>query len=388
MVYWGGSGTLLADTQSLTQIAVEPRWYLSSGEYHRQSSMADLSVAIEPTLDWQAADSDAQIRMSALLRLGSGEQDRDHADVGELYWRRSWSSSHLLLGINKVFWGVAESVHLVDIVNQADFKEDIDGEQKLGQPMAMFTLEDDQASLSLFALFGFRPRAFPEEQGRFRVVGDARVEDDPEYEASGWERDVDFAARYSSYLGQWDWAVSLFDGTFREPLLVPTADGAVLVPRYQEVRQGGLELQYTEGPLLGKLEATYRDMAGRQRAAMVGGAEYTLFGVGDSAVDVGLLAEYVVDKRPPEWPRAVFPEGIFLGVRVLANDPADTTALLGIMRDPDSDEQMWSVEASARLASDVTLTLEGRGFSGVARESLLYGVRSDDYLQVGLNFFF
>ena len=85
-----------------------------------------------------------------------------------------------------VFWGVAESVHLVDIVNQADFKEDIDGEQKLGQPMAMFTLEDDQASLSLFALFGFRPRAFPEEQGRFRVVGDARVEDDPEYEASGF----------------------------------------------------------------------------------------------------------------------------------------------------------------------------------------------------------
>ena len=39
------------------------------------------------------------------------------------------------VGVGKVFWGVTESQHLVDIINQTDLVENIDTEDKLGQPM-------------------------------------------------------------------------------------------------------------------------------------------------------------------------------------------------------------------------------------------------------------
>ena len=45
------------------------------------------------------------------------------------------TTGRLLVGAAKVFWGTAESRHLVDIINQTDAVEDIDEEDKLGQPM-------------------------------------------------------------------------------------------------------------------------------------------------------------------------------------------------------------------------------------------------------------
>ena len=38
-------------------------------------------------------------------------------------------------GVRRVFWGVAESNHLVDVINQTDAIENPDQEDKLGQPM-------------------------------------------------------------------------------------------------------------------------------------------------------------------------------------------------------------------------------------------------------------
>ena len=42
---------------------------------------------------------------------------------------RDWSLS---IGLGKVFWGVTEFNHLVDVINQTDLVEGIDGEAKLG----------------------------------------------------------------------------------------------------------------------------------------------------------------------------------------------------------------------------------------------------------------
>ncbi len=72
-------------------------------------------------------------------------------------------------GIGKVFWGVTEALHLVDIINQTDLVENPDGEQKLGQPLLKFSLERDWGILDFYALPGFRERTFPGEAGRLRT---------------------------------------------------------------------------------------------------------------------------------------------------------------------------------------------------------------------------
>ena len=73
-----------------------------------------------------------------------------------------------MVGINSVFWRVVESNHLVDILNQTDLIEDIDGEEKLGQPMISLSTQQDWGGLSLFVLPWFRERTFPSEEGRLR----------------------------------------------------------------------------------------------------------------------------------------------------------------------------------------------------------------------------
>ena len=75
----------------------------------------------------------------------------------------------LTAGFDKVFWGVMESSHLVDYINQTDAVEDVDGEDKLGQPMLHLGLQRDWGDLNFFYLPYFRERTFPGRHGRLRA---------------------------------------------------------------------------------------------------------------------------------------------------------------------------------------------------------------------------
>ena len=57
-----------------------------------------------------------------------------------------------MIGINKVFWGgFAETRHLVNIVNRSDIVEDMDEEDKLGQPMVAVGFEKDWGRLDFLS---------------------------------------------------------------------------------------------------------------------------------------------------------------------------------------------------------------------------------------------
>ena len=86
------------------------------------------------------------------------------------------------IGIRKEFWGVTETFHRVDIINQTDSVESFDGEDKLGQPMINISLETLSGSIDFFALLGSRERTFAGRFGRLRtpIVVDT---DHPIYES-------------------------------------------------------------------------------------------------------------------------------------------------------------------------------------------------------------
>ena len=97
-------------------------------------------------------------------------------------------------GIGKVFWGVTESQHLVDVINQTDLVENMDGEEKLGQPMINFALVRDWGTVDFFLLPGSRERTFPEAEGRLRTTPRVDVEQ-AVYESSRGKRHIDEAIR-------------------------------------------------------------------------------------------------------------------------------------------------------------------------------------------------
>ena len=86
------------------------------------------------------------------FRLDSADSERTHFDVRELTYLWLHDDFELRLGVRKVFWGVTEVLHLVDIINQTDLVEGFDGEEKLGQPMVNLSVSRDWGTLDLFVL--------------------------------------------------------------------------------------------------------------------------------------------------------------------------------------------------------------------------------------------
>jgi hypothetical protein len=294
-----------------------------------------------------------------------------------------------------VFWGVTEFKHLVDVINQTDFVENIDGEDKLGQPMVNLSVVRDWGIVDLFVLPGFRERTFPGEDGRLRFA--YPVDDDAEYERGAGEGQVDFALRWSHQLGPVEWGVYQFEGTGRDPKLVPElrANGdVVLRPHYDAVDQTGLDAQAILGDWALKLEAMSRRAFGERFNAAVAGFERTFVGfVGRT--DLGIVVEYLYDQRGDDANDTVLERDVAVGTRWRVNDVADTQALLGFIWDTDTDEYLVQLEASRRLGDSWALILESRVFGGADDDSFdargdvkTAAFQRDDYLQIELTRFF
>ena len=110
------------------------RYFFNEGEYAGQKEHY-LSIAVQPEYFIEWKDGKYSFKFTGFARLDQHDNRRTHADIRELYWQYVEGSSELSIGLKKVFWGVTESSHLVDIINQTDAVESFDGEQKLGQPM-------------------------------------------------------------------------------------------------------------------------------------------------------------------------------------------------------------------------------------------------------------
>ena len=146
---------------------------------------------------------------SAFGRWDLNDDDRSHWDMQELYWWGSFEQMEVYAGIRKVFWGVTETVHLVDVINQDDRLENIDGEDKLGQLMASTLFERDWGTIEAFALLGFREAEFYGTKSRLRPALPID-EDAATYDATAEEKHIDFALRYSHVIGDIDLGLSYF----------------------------------------------------------------------------------------------------------------------------------------------------------------------------------
>jgi hypothetical protein len=340
-------------------------------------------LLVEPHFELESDDGDHQLSVRPFLRIDGRDDERSHFDLREAYWRRIGRSWELLVGLNEVYWGVTESRHLVNVINQTDAVEDVDEEDRLGQPMVQLAIQRGWGRLEAFALVGFRERTFAGRAGRLRAPLTVN-EDAARYESGAEERRIDFAARWSHYIGDWDLGLHLFDGTSREPGLQLDAQ-AGLVPFYGLIRQGGVDVQYTRNAWLFKLEGIVRKGQGSSFGAAVAGLEYTLYQVGGSAADVGLLAELLRDGREAGAPPTAFDDDLFVGSRLAFNDTQDSSILLGAIVDREHGSVAGFIEAERRLGSDFKVELEARLFADVDPADPLATLAEDSFVAVRLS---
>ena len=375
---WDYSGNIELQSRVFARNALWPE---------QASQAAQISLAATAEVRWRNAEGDQRASIIPYLRWDSVDDERNLVDLQEAYWAWEGDSFELLAGVNTVFWGVTESVHLVDIVNQTDAAGDIDGEDKLGQPLVNLAWQQDWGLISAFVMPYFRERNYPGAEGRLRtplpVDSDRAV-----YESSSEESHVDVALRYSHYIGDVDIGLSFFRGTSREPRLIPADDSPALLPYYDQIDQFGVDLQYTRDAWLWKLEAIARDGYSESFAAAVGGFEYTFYQVGRSAADVGVLLEYQYDGRNELEPFTTADNDIFVGTRLALNDIQDTSLLAGIAYDTVTGETFFNVEAERRIGNSIALELRARAFSGAGPQDVTYAVVRDDYVQIQLAKYF
>ena len=86
-----------------------------------------LSAVTEPEFNHDWAEGTQSLDVKLFYRVDQYDENRTHGDIRELSWTGVTDDWEILAGVSKVFWGVAETQHLVDIVNQTDQVENVDG---------------------------------------------------------------------------------------------------------------------------------------------------------------------------------------------------------------------------------------------------------------------
>ena len=384
------------------RVSAEARLFPAEGPFQGQRSLAN-GFATEPTLYIEGAEG-RSFTLSPFFRYDHSDSRRTHLDLRDAYFLlfgdigdSGWEAR---LGVGQVFWGVTESQRLVDIVNQVDFVEHPNGEAKLGQPMAHVTWFGDWGTLEVLGMTLQRARTFPGRQGRLRLPFVIDHED-VRYESDAGRWHVDVAARYSRTAGPLDLGVSVFDGTSREPFLVPDIDAGGeprLIQHYDQIHQFGLDAQLTFGSWLLKAEAIQRggarNLFGSKQGyfASVAGGEYTFYGVGGGNADIAVLGEWNYDSRgagatPSRSPNTL-ENDIFVAVRLPFNDVQSTEIVAGVLADARRTTQSLAFEFSRRASDQWSVRAEAVVLVQVDERDIHYHMRHDSFFDVSLVFNF
>ena len=375
-----------AEREITGNINLSSRSFLESHRWNGQDSET-LQVALSGNVEFRWQGDQTRLSIIPSARYDATDDERSIVDLSEAYWALEAGNYELLVGINTVFWGVAESVHLVDIINQTDAAADIDGEDKLGQPMINLELQRDWGRLSAYLLPYFRERTFAGEAGRLRTP--IPVDSDNAVYQSGAEQShLDVAFRYSHFFGDIDLGVSVFAGTSREPRFISAPNNNRLIPFYDQIRQLSIDLQYTGDTWLWKLEAITRETQHDTFVAAVGGFEYTFFQVRESAADIGVLLEAQYDNRASDEPNVLSDNDIFSGLRLALNDSQDTSLLAGLVYDWKTAETFINIEAERRIGESFLLELRSRLFTNVEPSDQSFAFAQDDYLELQVSWYF
>ena len=370
------------------KVSTEATIYAHEGQFTNQDYRTNFSLAVEPEFYWDWNGQQDSLTFKPLFRKDQRDDARTHADIRELNWVHLNNNWELRTGISSVFWGVTEFQNLVDVINQKDVVEGLNKEHKLGQPMINLSLVKDWGIVDVYVLPGFREQTSAGTNGRLRagVVVDAST---TTYEASNSSKHTDVAVRWAHFFDVYDIGIHWYKGTNRTPLLTAvTSNGqTVLSAHYQAIEQIGLDLQATVDNWLWKGELIHQKNPGEDFWASQLGAEYTFYGLQDSATDLGVLFEYGKDQRGTRA-NAFLQNDFGVGTRLDLNNTQSTSVFAGVIYDLDFYTTSASIAGSQRLGEDRKLSIEAQVFASENSSDPAAIFAKDDYIKFTLDSYF
>lgn len=368
------------------ELKLENRIFFERGKYGNERQ-DDVSIALKPEYSHSWNQDRKVITFIPYFRQNNLDEQKNLVDIRELSYVESRGNWEIRAGISKVFWGVVESQHLVDVVNQVDFVAGPDNETKMGQLMFNPTYISKYGNFSYFLLPGFRERTFSGEDGRLRFPLPVDV-DNAEYSDSQKENHIDHAIRWSHYYQNFDLAVSYFKGTDREAQFKLNNSSDELNPFYIQTEQVGFELQYLYMDWIFKSEIIQKDSEFVDLyTAVVAGFEYTFSNV-FGGKDIGFIYEYLYDDRFENSTTGLY-NSSFLGSRIAFNDTESSELLVGgFFNNEYGKLTTFRVEGSTRLNNSMKVSIEANIIDTPLKKSTLHQLRKEDYFQMNFSFYF
>ncbi|ACE86365.1 hypothetical protein [Cellvibrio japonicus] len=395
-------------------LGTEVRYFPGDGLYENAGDRWAFNLEVEN--HWSVLnDSDyplyinlhGQFRQAA----ATADDDRNRVDFPALNLAQFRDGWEWTLGMDKLFWGVAESQNLVNIVNQTDLQASPDGKDRLGQWMARTSWHHDTfGSWDFLLLPHFRARDFSNSRSRLALPLPVLGRD--AYESGDGDNHLDFASRWSHQWGDLTTGLSYFNGTSRAPDLQLVIDNThpsqplVLQPFYAQIEHTGFDAQWILGEWLLKAEAIYQTSHSGHYWASISGVEYTFGQIMDTSYDLSWYLEYLYDDRQAQAPAGVLENDWMLAARLSFNDEASSSLLVAVFRDAEADETIVKCEGSYRLSDHLSLGLElwtfatGPSYSRdpVTRipaqivDTATYGkqalLNDEDFLQLSVTYYF
>jgi hypothetical protein len=366
------------------ELKSETRIFRESGlgsEQKRSDSAAIMKLELYHDLE-NGLD---RFAFTPFLRAQMNDSKRSHFDIRELYWERVGNDWEIKFGIGQEYWGVTEFVHLVNVINQVDSLESVDEEERLGEFMLKYTRLSEVGQFDFFILPGFRPRAFPGIKGRQRTpfVLDSN---DSSYESNHEERKIETAFRYSQTFDNIDLGLSLFHGIQRDTQVKYNTLKNKMVPYYAVTTQFGSDIQIVIEDWLLKTEIMTRRIDSNFHKAITGGFEYSMIGIFDSGIDLGLIVEGSWQNKRDRY--SFFSDEIMFGHRLAFNNELSSDLLFGVIYDIYHHSSLLSIEASSRINNSLKINLEGRIYQRITNNDPLKVFENEDHINLAVTWYF
>ena len=341
-------------------------------------------LGINPKSKLSDLPGNGSFQFAGYLNLDILNSKIRNGDIKELSYTTFDKDFEVKFGISEVFWGKTESFNPIDVINQRDISEDVTFKKKLGQPLVRFGLNQDFGLFEIYWLPYFRSRRFPEIINRLHTPYWVDW-DNPIYESKNkdWHN---FALRGLHYFSNGEVAFHVFSGTSREPdFKFSDKTNSKFIPIYNDMQQFGVEGEYIINGLRLKTEFAYRHFSQEEYLTSVSGLEYSIYNLNSTKSSITFLLEYLNDGRqaPP-----LFQNDIFFGMRFLVNDVSDTQISLGTFYDLEEPEYIISIIGSRKLYSDIILSVNANLYQSIQGSTPLSNLDSEDYIKVGLHYYY
>lgn len=226
-------GLLFSSTLASANLLIEPKLQFTGSNRLSNFSMTERSFSAGSYINWDTDNFtirfNGDYRYDTIFNNKYSKEAKNKYQsyfwLDEFYIEKNWSAMSLYLGYQKVVWGQADELRVVDVINPLDFRQFILmdlNDYMISLPMLRLTSDViPNWDIEAIWIMQYKPNKFPPPGSEFYISGTAdTVEHKP--------NDGEFGVSASTHIKGVDVGLYAFNGFTDDPVYKITPSGQVI----------------------------------------------------------------------------------------------------------------------------------------------------------------